>query len=126
MNKEAKQKNILGEDLELCSTDPLTGWYRDGCCNTDQNDNGTHTVCAKVNNNFLNWLKQNGNDLITPRPEYNFEGLKDGDCWCVCASWYARAVKAGFPCKVYIRSTNIKTLDLVDLDTLKKNAIDLA
>ncbi|MEK9742080.1 MAG: DUF2237 domain-containing protein, partial [Pelagibacteraceae bacterium] len=122
MNKEAKQKNILGEDLELCSTDPLTGWYRDGCCNTDQNDNGTHTVCAKVNNNFLNWLKQNGNDLITPRPEYNFDGLKDGDCWCVCASWYARAVKAGFPCKVYIRSTNIKTLDLVDLDTLKKNA----
>ena len=126
MNKEAKQKNILGEGLELCSTDPLTGWYRDGCCNTDDNDNGTHTVCAKVNNNFLNWLKQNGNDLITPRPEYNFEGLKDGDCWCVCASWYARAVKAGFPCKVYIRSTNIKTLDLVDLDTLKKNAIDLA
>ena len=126
MNKEAKQKNILGEDLELCSTDPLTGWYRDGCCNTDENDNGTHTVCAKVNNNFLNWLKQNGNDLITPRPEYNFDGLKDGDCWCVCASWYARAVKAGFPCKVYIRSTNIKTLDLVDLDTLKKNAIDLA
>ena len=126
MNKEAKQKNILGEDLKLCSTDPLTGWYRDGCCNTDENDNGTHTVCAKVNNNFLNWLKQNGNDLITPRPEYNFEGLKDGDCWCVCASWYARAVKAGFPCKVYIRSTNIKTLDLVDLDTLKKNAIDLA
>ena len=126
MNKEAKQKNILGEDLELCSTDPLTGWYRDGCCNTDDNDNGTHTVCAKVNNNFLNWLKQNGNDLITPRPEYNFEGLKDGDCWCVCASWYARAVKAGLPCKVYIRSTNIKTLDLVDLDTLKKNAIDLA
>lgn len=126
MNKEAKQKNILGEDLELCSTDPLTGWYRDGCCNTDDNDNGTHTVCTKVNNNFLNWLKQNGNDLITPRPEYNFEGLKDGDCWCVCASWYARAVKAGFPCKVYIRSTNIKTLDLVDLDTLKKNAIDLA
>ena len=126
MNKEVKQKNILGEDLELCSTDPLTGWYRDGCCNTDDNDNGTHTVCAKVNNNFLNWLKQNGNDLITPRPEYNFEGLKDGDCWCVCASWYARAVKAGFPCKVYIRSTNIKTLDLVDLDTLKKNAIDLA
>jgi uncharacterized protein (DUF2237 family) len=126
MNKEAKQKNILGEDLELCSTDPLTGWYRDGCCNTDDNDNGTHTVCAKVNNNFLNWLKQNGNDLITPRPEYNFDGLKDGDCWCVCASWYARAVKAGFPCKVYIRSTNIKTLDLVDLDTLKKNAIDLA
>ena len=126
MNNSKKQKNILGEDLEVCSTDPLTGWYRDGCCNTDENDTGTHTVCAKVNDDFLNWLKINGNDLMTPRPEFNFEGLKDGDNWCVCASWYARAVKAGHPCKVYIRSTNIKTLDFVDLTVLKKHAIDLA
>ena len=126
MNKLNKQKNILGEDLEVCSTDPVTGWYRDGCCNTDENDAGTHTVCARVNNDFLNWLKQNGNDLITPRPEFNFEGLKEGDNWCVCASWYARAVKAGHPCKVYIRSTNIKTLEFVDLTVLKKHAIDLA
>ena len=126
MNNSKKQKNILGEDLEVCSTDPLTGWYRDGCCNTDENDTGTHTVCAKVNGDFLNWLKVNGNDLVTPRPEFNFEGLKDGDNWCVCASWYARAVKAGHPCKVYIRSTNIKTLEFVDLTVLKKHAIDLA
>ena len=126
MNNSKKQKNILGEDLEVCSTDPLTGWYRDGCCNTDENDAGTHTVCAKVNSDFLNWLKVNGNDLVTPRPEFNFEGLKDGDNWCVCASWYARAVKAGHPCKVYIRSTNIKTLEFVDLTVLKKHAIDLA
>lgn len=126
MNNSKKQKNILGEDLEVCSTDPLTGWYRDGCCNTDENDAGTHTVCAKVNSDFLNWLKVNGNDLVTPRPEFNFEGLKDGDNWCVCASWYARAVKAGHPCKVYIRSTNIKTLEFVDLTILKKHAIDLA
>ena len=126
MNNSKKQKNILGEDLEVCSTDPLTGWYRDGCCNTDENDAGTHTVCAKVNSDFLNWLKVNGNDLVTPRPEFNFEGLKDGDNWCVCASWYARAVKAGHPCKVYIRSTNIKTLEFVDLNILKKHAIDLA
>jgi uncharacterized protein (DUF2237 family) len=126
MNNSKKQKNILGEDLEVCSTDPLTGWYRDGCCNTDENDTGTHTVCAKVNDDFLNWLKVNGNDLVTPRPEFNFEGLKDGDNWCVCASWYARAVKAGHPCKVYIRSTNIKTLEFVDLTVLKKHAIDLA
>ncbi len=126
MNNSKKQKNILGEDLEVCSTDPLTGWYRDGCCNTDENDTGTHTVCAKVNDDFLNWLKVNGNDLVTPRPEFNFEGLKDGDNWCVCASWYARAVKAGHPCKVYIRSTNIKTLEFVDLTILKKHAIDLA
>ena len=126
MSNSKKQKNILGEDLEVCSTDPLTGWYRDGCCNTDENDTGTHTVCAKVNDDFLNWLKINGNDLMTPRPEFNFEGLKDGDNWCVCASWYARAVKAGHPCKVYIRSTNIKTLEFVDLTVLKKHAIDLA
>jgi len=126
MNNTKKQKNILGEDLEVCSTDPITGWYRDGCCNTDEQDAGTHTVCAKVNSDFLNWLKVNGNDLVTPRPEFNFEGLKDGDNWCVCASWYARAVKAGHPCKVYIRSTNIKTLEFVDLSILKKHAIDLA
>ena len=126
MDNSNKQKNVLGEDLESCSMDPVTGWYRDGCCNTDENDNGTHTVCAKVTNDFLQWLKENGNDLVTPRPEYNFDGLKEGDNWCVCADWYARAVKAGHPCKVYIKSTNIKTLQHIDLNTLKKNAIDLA
>ena len=126
MNNIKKQKNVLGEYLEICSTDPVTGWYRDGCCNTDELDKGTHTVCAKVTDDFLTWLKENGNDLITPRPEFNFEGLKHGDNWCVCASWYARAAKAGHACKVYIKSTNIKTLDHVDLATLKKNAIDLA
>ena len=77
------QLNVLGEKLELCSLDPITGWYRDGCCNTDENDFGTHTVCARVNDDFLKFCKEHGNDLITPRPEYNFEGLKDGDCW-VC------------------------------------------
>ena len=70
------QLNVLGEKLENCSLDPLTGWYRDGCCNTDENDIGTHTVCAKVNDDFLKFCKDNGNDLITPRPEYNFVGLK--------------------------------------------------
>ena len=78
------QKNVLGEDLEECSNDPLTGWYRDGCCNTDENDNGVHTVCAKVTTEFLEWLKDAGNDLITPHPEFGFPGLKDGDGWCVC------------------------------------------
>ena len=74
-----KQKNVLGEDLEECSNDPLTGWYRDGCCNTDENDHGVHTVCAKVTTEFLEWLKEAGNDLITPHPEFGFPGLKDGD-----------------------------------------------
>ena len=78
-----KQKNVLDEDLEECSNNPLTGWYRDGCCNTDENDHGVHTVCAKVTTEFLEWLKVAGNDLITPHPEYGFPGLKDGDGWCV-------------------------------------------
>ncbi len=121
-----KQFNVLGEILEPCSFNPLTGWYRDGCCNTDQNDHGTHTVCAKVNDDFLKFCKEAGNDLITPRPEFNFEGLKNGDCWCVCAIWYKKAVEAGYPCKIFLKKTNKKTLDLIDIETLKKNALDLS
>ena len=84
-----KQKNIFGEPLEPCSNEPLTGWFRDGCCNTNNNDKGIHTVCAKVTDDFLKWSKKVGNDLITPHPEFGFPGLKDGDNWCLCASWYA-------------------------------------
>ena len=76
------QKNVLGENLESCSIDPMTGWYRDGCCNTDDNDHGVHTVCAKVTTEFLEWCKEAGNDLITPHPEFGFPGLKEGDGWC--------------------------------------------
>ena len=89
------QKNVFGEPLEPCSNDPLTGWFRDGCCNTDKNDRGVHTVCAKVTDKFLLWSKKVGNDLITPHPEFGFPGLKDGDSWCVCATWYARAIEEG-------------------------------
>ena len=121
-----KQKNVLGGELELCSSNPLTGWYRDGCCNTDDNDNGLHTVCAKVNNDFLDWCKLAGNDLITPHPEFGFPGLKDGDNWCICASWYAQAIKAGQGCKIYLKKTNKKTLDIIPLEILKKYAIDLS
>ena len=85
MSKQLMQKNVLGEKLEACSEDPITGWYRDGCCNTDNMDHGVHTVCAKVTTKFLEWAKINGNDLITPHPEFGFPGLKDGDNWCVCA-----------------------------------------
>ena len=95
-----KQKNVLGEDLEECSNDPLTGWLRDGCCNTDENDHGVHTVCAKVTTECLEWLKEAGNDLITPHPEFGFPGLKDGDGWCLCASWYAKAVEAEKACPI--------------------------
>ena len=121
-----KQKNVLGEILEECSIDPLTGWYRDGCCNTDENDHGLHTVCVKVTDEFLKWCKEDGNDLITPHPEFGFPGLKNGDCWCVCASSYARAVESGQACSIYLQKTHEKTLKLISIETMKKFAIDLS
>ena len=121
-----KQKNVLGEILENCSTDPMTGWFRDGCCNTDENDRGLHTVCVKVNDEFLKWCKEAGNDLITPHPEFGFPGLKDGHKWCVCASWYARALKAGKGCPIYLKATHEKTLELVTIEKLKEFAVDLS
>ena len=120
------QKNVLGEDLEECSVDPLTGWFRDGCCNTDENDKGIHTVCAKVTTEFLEWCKKAGNDLITPHPEYNFPGLKDGDGWCVCAIWYEKSLKEGKACPIYLKRTHINTLKIISIEDLKKNAIDLS
>ena len=121
-----KQKNVLGETLESCSTAPITGWYRDGCCNTDENDRGLHTVCVKVKDEFLKWCKEAGNDLITPHPEFGFPGLKDGDKWCVCASWYARALEAGKGCPIYLKATHEKTLELVKIEKLKEFAVDLS
>tara|TARA_Y100000591_G_C21701230_1_gene628400 strand:- start:167 stop:544 length:378 start_codon:yes stop_codon:yes gene_type:complete len=125
MNKD-KQKNVFGEPLEPCSNEPLTGWFRDGCCNTDKNDNGVHTVCAKVTNEFLVWSKKAGNDLITPNPEFGFPGLKDGDKWCVCASWYAKALEESITCHVYLKKTNIKTLEIIPINKLKKFAVDVS
>ena len=121
-----KQKNVLGEDLEECSNDPLTGWLRDGCCNTDENDHGVHTVCAKVTTEFLEWLREAGNDLITPHPEFGFPGLKEGDSWCLCATWYARALEENVACSIYLKKTNIKTLELIPLEKLKKYALDVS
>ena len=126
MSEEEIQKNVLGEKLESCSTDPLTGWYRDGCCNTDNLDHGIHTVCAKVTTEFLEWSKNAGNDLVTPHPEFNFPGLKDGDSWCVCASTYAQSIDAGTACKIYLKKTNYKTLEIIPLEKLKKYAIDIS
>ena len=122
----SKQKNVLGEDLESGATDPMTGGVRDGCCNTNKDDTGVHTVCAKVSEEFLEWCKEAGNDLITPHPEFDFPGLKNGDSWCICASWYARALEAGKGCPIYLKKTHEKTLDLIPIDTLKKFAIDLS
>ena len=126
MSDDEYQKNVLGEKLEKCSDDPLTGWYRDGCCNTNEVDLGVHTVCAKVTAKFLEWAKSSGNDLITPHPEFNFPGLKEGDSWCVCAGTYAQAIKAGTACKIFLKKTNQKTLEIIPIEMLKKHAVDLS
>ena len=126
MGEEDFQKNVLGEKLESCSNDPLTGWFRDGCCNTNTIDHGVHTVCAKVTTKFLKWAKNAGNDLITPHPDFGFPGLKEGDCWCVCAETYAQAIDAGMACKILLKKTNIKTLEIIPLEKLKQYAIDLS
>ena len=113
-----KQKNVLGEDLESCSTDPVTGWFRDGCCNTDENDRGLHTVCVKVNDEFLEYTKSKGNDLSTPRG--SFPGLKEGDKWCLCALRWSQAMEDGKAPPLKLNATNKKTLEYVNKDTLKK------
>ena len=126
MADEVYQKNVLGEKLEICSNSPITGWFRDGCCNTDKIDHGIHTVCAKVTNKFLEWSKSAGNDLVTPHPEFNFPGLKEGDCWCVCAGTFAESINAGTACKIFLKKTNYKTLEIIPLEKLKQFAIDLS
>jgi uncharacterized protein len=115
--------NVLGTPLRPCSTSPLTGWYRDGCCNTDDRDRGLHTVCAQVTQPFLEYLAMQGNNLIVPVPEARFPGLVPGDQWCVVAtSWYA-AFKAGVACPVVLESTHQATLKVVPLDALMAHAI---
>ena len=126
MSEEIYQKNVLGEKLEECSVDPMTGWFRDGCCNTNNSDHGVHTVCARVTTKFLEWAKTAGNDLITPHPEFNFPGLKDGDSWCICANTYTQSIDAGTACKIFLKRTNYKTLEIIPLEKLKQYAIDLS
>ncbi len=126
MDQNEIQKNVLGEKLEPCSSDPLTGWFRDSCCNTDELDQGIHTVCARVTTKFLEWAKLAGNDLITPHPEFDFPGLKEGDSWCICAGTFSQSIEAGTACKIYLKKTNKKTLQIIPLEKLKTFAIDLS
>ena len=111
--------NVLGTPLVPCSYDPLTGYYRDGCCNTDEHDQGSHVVCAKVTQAFLDFSLQHGNDLVTPRPAHRFAGLKAGDRWCLCALRYKQAYEAGVAPTVILESTHIRALDYVTLEQLK-------
>lgn len=117
-------KNVLGDDLIVCSIDPMTGFYRDGCCNTGSEDAGVHTVCAEVTAEFLSFSASRGNDLSTPRPEYGFAGLRPGDRWCLCASRWAEAYEAGSAPAVVLAATHARTLEWVSLDELRRHAVD--
>ena len=117
--------NVLGTELELCSTQPMTGFYRTGSCSTDTHDRGSHTICVRVTQAFLDYSLSQGNDLITPRPEFNFAGLKEGDKWCVCALRWQEAFDAGVAPRVMLRATHQAALKIVELDDLKRLAADL-
>jgi uncharacterized protein (DUF2237 family) len=115
--------NVLGTALLACSFDPLTGFFRDGCCNTDDHDQGTHVVCARVTAEFLAYSRQRGNDLSTPRPEYRFAGLQAGDRWCLCALRWKEALLAGVAPLVHLEATHAKALDIVTLEQLQAHAL---
>ena len=121
-----KANNVLGGQLQACSTSPMTGFFRDGCCNTGPEDVGLHTVCVEVTREFLAFSEARGNDLSTPRPEFGFPGLKPGDRWCLCAARWREALEAGMAPRVILAATHEATLDLVALSDLKRYAMDLS
>jgi len=118
--------NVFGEPLVPCGVDPVTGFYRDGCCSTGPHDLGSHTVCAEVTQEFLEFSKSRGNDLMTPMPQYQFPGLKPGDRWCLCADRWREAFVAGAAPNIVLASTHQRALRAVDLNDLKSKALDLA
>jgi uncharacterized protein (DUF2237 family) len=121
-----RARNVLGGPLAPCSMQPLTGWFRDGCCNTEPRDRGLHTVCAVMTARFLAFSKARGNDLSTPRPEFDFPGLKPGDRWCLCAARWQEAFEAGEAPRVVLAATHEASLAVCALADLKAHAIDLA
>jgi hypothetical protein len=116
--------NVLGQPLEPCSTQPLTGFYRDGRCDTGFEDTGLHVVCAQVTGEFLAFSQAAGNDLSTPRPEFGFPGLRPGDRWCVCATRWKEALEAGVAPPVVLEATHVGALDIIPLDDLRRHALD--
>ncbi|MBE9205968.1 DUF2237 domain-containing protein [Nostoc sp. LEGE 06077] len=119
----AEAKNVLGTDLQLCCTSPMTGFYRDGFCSTGGQDMGMHVVCAQVTTEFLEFTKSQGNDLSTPFPEYNFPGLRPGDRWCLCAARWQEALEAGVAPPVVLKSTHARAIEVCSLADLKKYAL---
>jgi uncharacterized protein len=126
MGRRSIPRNVLGELLEACSTKPMTGFFRDGCCNTGREDIGSHTVCAVMTAAFLEFSKSRGNDLATPMPQFGFGGLKPGDRWCLCAPRWQEALEAGRAPRVVLRATHEGALDHCSLADLKRFAVDLA
>ena len=122
---EVEELNVLGQRLEPCGTDPLTGFYRDGCCSTGPEDLGRHTICAVVTTEFLEHQQAIGNDLVTPMPEYRFPGLHPGDRWCVTAVNWLRAYRDGSAAPVVLASTHVRTLEVVPLEALREHAVDV-
>jgi len=117
--------NVFGEALETCSDRPVTGFFRDGCCNTSDQDLGSHTVCVEVTREFLEFSRFRGNDLSTPRPELGFPGLLPGDRWCLCAARWLEAHENGMAPRVALRGTHERALEIVPLELLKEFAVDL-
>ena len=116
--------NVLGTPLQPCSLDPLTGFYRDGCCHTGPGDHGLHTVCMRATAAFLRFSRAAGNDLSTPVPEYGFPGLQPGDQWCLCVTRWQEALEAGCAPPVMLAATHLSALEFVELEDLKKHALD--
>lgn len=117
--------NVFGEKLESCNEDPVTGFFRDGCCNTSSDDFGSHTICIEVTGDFLEYSRFKGNDLSTPLPEFGFPGLRPGDQWCLCAARWLEAQKQDMAPRVYLRKTHIKALDIAPMELLRQYAVDL-
>ena len=125
MLRSVTERNVLGGELEPCGTEPLTGFFRDGCCRTGPQDVGRHTICAVVTREFLEHQQRIGNDLSTPIPEYGFPGLAPGDRWCVTAVNWARAHNDGVAAPVVLAATNAQVLDMIPLGALQQHAVDV-
>ncbi len=120
---KAESRNVLGQPMQTCGCDPMTGFYRDGCCDTGPDDLGVHTVCCIVSDEFLAVSKHLGNDLMTPMPQYGFPGLKAGDRWCVCAARWLQVFHAGAACPVVLEATHENTLRIVPFEVLLEHAV---
>ena len=127
MNTVAKDEsiNVLGGTLEPCSTDPATGFFRDGCCNTCSEDVGSHTVCIEITTKFLEYSRFAGNDLTTPHPDFGFPGLKEGNRWCLCAARWLEAHDKGMAPRVFLNNTHIKALEIIPLALLEEQAVSI-